>query len=201
MPNGTRKSRAKTEQLSWNCETDETNGQVERSGQSMNRNMTSQIDVGADFRGDASVGIDPDSYSPVLRENHRILWNKRLPSGHHFTLTVSEDIYLLHESSLGRFARSSDAIATRLKGRAAKIAKKIPPESVQPDLGYTISRAIIFPSNRVDRASANNGARGIHPRIADRFDLTLECIRRLYRDEASPLSATLERYADYFALF
>ncbi len=43
--------------------------------------------------------------------------------------------------------------------------------------------------------------RGFHPRIKDRFDLTVECIRRHYINEASPLSDTLARYADYFRLF
>ncbi len=41
----------------------------------------------------------------------------------------------------------------------------------------------------------------IHPRFADRFDLTLECIRRRFRGEASPLAEALQRYADFFALF
>ncbi|WP_113903400.1 DUF6994 family protein [Brevibacterium celere] len=36
--------------------------------------------------------------------------------------------------------------------------------------------------------STINGARGLHPRIVDRFDLTLECIRRHYRGEPSPLA-------------
>ena len=39
------------------------------------------------------------------------------------------------------------------------------------------------------------------PRIAGRFDLTVECIRGHYLDEPSPLSDTLARYADFFALF
>jgi hypothetical protein len=46
-----------------------------------------------------------------------------------------------------------------------------------------------------------NGARGFHPRIKDRFDLTVECIRRHYLDELSPLSEALARYADFFGLF
>lgn len=46
-----------------------------------------------------------------------------------------------------------------------------------------------------------NGARGFHPRIADRFDLTLECVRRHYAAEASPLSGVLERYSYFFELF
>jgi hypothetical protein len=37
--------------------------------------------------------------------------------------------------------------------------------------------------------------------MKDRFDLTMECIRRHYIGEDSPLSATLARYADFFRLF
>ncbi len=37
--------------------------------------------------------------------------------------------------------------------------------------------------------------------IKDRFDLTVECIRRYYLGERSPLFETFQRYADFFALF
>jgi hypothetical protein len=37
--------------------------------------------------------------------------------------------------------------------------------------------------------------------ISDRFDLTLECVRRHYAGGPSPLETVLERYADFFALF
>lgn len=63
--------------------------------------------------------------------------------------------------------------------------------SLPPDLGYTVGSAIILPGNRVDGAATFNGPRGFHPRIAYRFDLTLECIRRHYRGEASLLTAVL----------
>lgn len=163
--------------------------------------MNPQIDVTFDFRDDVPAGKDPDLYSPTLREYHRSLWSKHLPSGHMFTLAKGEKTYLQHESSLGHFVLSSDTITTRLRGRASKVAKEIPPESLPPQLGYTIGSSIIFPGNRIDGASTINGARGFHPRIADRFDLTLECIRRHYRGETSPLGPTLQRYADFFALF
>lgn len=45
-----------------------------------------------------------------------------------------------------------------------------------------------------------NSQRGCHPRIKDRFDLTVECIRRYYLGERSPLFETLGRYADFFLL-
>ena len=60
---------------------------------------------------------------------------------------------------------------------------------------------MVFPGNCVDRKMTINGARGFHPRIKDRFDLTVECIRRHYCNEHSPLSDTLARYADFFGLF
>lgn len=167
----------------------------------MLRNMDARIDVAYDFRDDTPDGKDPDQFSSTLREYHRTLWSKQLPSGQMFTLASSEKTYLRHASSLGRFVLSSDAITTRLRGRASKVADTIPPESLPPNLGYTIGSSIIFPGNRIDRASTINGARGFHPRIADRFDLTLECIRRHYRGDTSPLDATLQRYSDFFALF
>jgi hypothetical protein len=41
----------------------------------------------------------------------------------------------------------------------------------------------------------------MHPLIKDRIDLTLECIRRYYINENSPLSDTLGRYKNFFELF
>jgi hypothetical protein len=60
---------------------------------------------------------------------------------------------------------------------------------------------MVFPANRVGGRMTTNGARGFHPRIKDRLDLTVECIRRHYRDEPSPLSDTLARYTNVFGLF
>jgi len=39
------------------------------------------------------------------------------------------------------------------------------------------------------------------PKIKDRFDLTLECIRCHYAGELSPLHELLFRHADFFELF
>jgi hypothetical protein len=60
---------------------------------------------------------------------------------------------------------------------------------------------MVFPGEKVDGKMTINGQRGCHPRIKDRFDLTVECIRRHYGGEPSPLSDTLARYADFFARF
>jgi hypothetical protein len=68
-------------------------------------------------------------------------------------------------------------------------------------VGYTIGGMMVFPGNKVDGKQTINGARGFTRKIADRMDLTLECIRRHYLGEPSPLGETLQRYADFFALF
>ena len=68
-------------------------------------------------------------------------------------------------------------------------------------LGYTMGGMIIFPANRIDGKSTINGARGFNHLIKDRIDLTLECIRRYYNNEISPLSEVLNRYGDFFGLF
>jgi hypothetical protein len=46
-----------------------------------------------------------------------------------------------------------------------------------------------------------NAARGFNRKISDRMDLTLECVRRYYRREDSPLAPALGRYAGFFTLF
>ena len=71
-------------------------------------------------------------------------------------------------------------------------------------LGYTIGGMMVFPGNKVDGKQTLNGARGFNPRIRDRMDLTLECIRRRYAGDdpqGYPLGEALTRYGDFFGLF
>ena len=67
--------------------------------------------------------------------------------------------------------------------------------------GYTIGGSIVFPAQRVDGKRTINVVRAFHPRIRDRFHLTVECIRRHYLEEHSPLGDVLARYEDFFGLF
>lgn len=60
---------------------------------------------------------------------------------------------------------------------------------------------ILFPGNQINRKITINAARGFNARICDRFDLTLECIRRYYSGTDSPLHNVISRYADFFGLF
>lgn len=52
----------------------------------------------------------------------------------------------------------------------------------------------MLPGNKVDGKQTLNGARGFTRKIADRLDLTLECIRRHDGGETGPLGAVLARY-------
>ncbi|GHS86178.1 hypothetical protein AGMMS49957_03880 [Synergistales bacterium] len=64
---------------------------------------------------------------------------------------------------------------------------------------------MLFPGNRVlydgKERPTINGERGLNHKISDRFDLTVECIRRFYNGEESPLHGCLNRYSGYFAIF
>lgn len=68
-------------------------------------------------------------------------------------------------------------------------------------MSSTIGGFTLFPGNRVGTKPTINGERGFNYLIADRFDLTLECIRRHYVGLGSPLKAVIERYNSFFALF
>jgi hypothetical protein len=161
------------------------------------------IDTAFDFRSDTPPGKDPDTFSQTLCRYHQLLWSKRLPSGELFELDVAgPPYYLHHRSGLGEFLLSSDAVVPSFSWLAS-IIDQIP--EVERDefkrIGYTIGGMMVFPAQRVAGKMTINGARGLHPRIKDRFDLTVECIRRRYLAAPSPLSDTLARYADFFGLF
>lgn len=163
------------------------------------------IDITFDFRADTPPGKDPDKYSTTLRRYHKQLWSKPLPNGAVFELLdTTPRVYLHHHSQLGEFWLASDAVIPtfRKEARISHILEQMPEElRTFEDLGYTIGGMMIFPGNQIDRKMTINSQRGCHPRIKDRFDLTVECIRLYYLGERSPLFETLDRYADFFALF
>ena len=163
------------------------------------------IDTNFNFYSDTPKGKDPDTYSDTLRKYHQCLWSKPLPNGLIFNLDVKTPKILHHKSNLGEFFLSSDSLAhdySKWKS-TANIIKQIPKQEIEEffNLGCTIGGYIIFPSNRIDNKMTINGSRGINKKINDRFDLTLECIRRFYLNEFSPLKETLNRYKTFFKLF
>jgi len=164
------------------------------------------IDTTFDFRCDTPPGGDPDRLSPTLRKYHRLLWSKVLPGGELFSLTdATPGAYLHHRSQQGEFWLASDSVIPSFRKERAlsSVIAQIPDDewAAFMRITYTIGGMMVFPGNRIGGKMAINGARGFHPRVKDRFDLTVECIRGHYRGENSPLADTLDRYQDFFKLF
>ena len=162
------------------------------------------IDANFDFHADSN-GKDPDVFSPTLKKYHKILWSKPLPNGKLFNLQDDKPgRYLYHKSELGEFILGSDAISHSYKKHKSKqwLARQIP-EAVNElySIGSKIGAYIIFPNNQIDGKQTINGARGCNSKIDDRFDLTLECIRRFYLGVESPLNDVFLRYQKFFGLF
>ncbi|ADC72133.1 hypothetical protein TK90_1638 [Thioalkalivibrio sp. K90mix] len=162
------------------------------------------IDTTINMYSDANGG-DPDVTSPTLRTYHKLLWSKPLPSGDLFDLSIDKpSYYLYHRSELGEFSLGSDAITHSYSKQNKKkwLTTQLPTEVQELfDRGSTIGAYLIFPNRRVNRKQTINQARGMLRLIDDRFDLTLECIRRFYIGEPNPLEDTLKRYSSFFHLF
>lgn len=160
-----------------------------------------EIDGDYNFFDDTPPGKDPDSHSPTLRRYHRLLWSKPLPDGRPFELHAgrARSPCLVYEADGTRIVLGSDTIATRHRKKLSHLYAQLPAEvnDAFRQRAYTISGFMIFP---VTQGSINQN-RGTHPRIQDRWDLTLEAIRRFYEGGASPLTTTIDRYASFFALF
>ena len=161
------------------------------------------LDVEFDFSKEAK-GRDPDRHSPTLIKYHRMLWQKPLKDNKLFDLTFSEKNRLTHSSDLGVFELSSDTIGHTYRKwkRMAHIIKQIPKSDIDSFLKScrTMGGYIFFPANKMNGNTINQ-ERGTNTKIRDRWDLTVECIRRHYVGGESPLSNTLVRYSDFFSLF
>jgi hypothetical protein len=143
--------------------------------------MINGIDTTFDFRTDTPPGRDPDARSPTLRRYHKKLWSKPLPGGAVFNLIdTTPRVYLHHKSDLGEFYLAADSVIpcfTRER-KIAHITRQIPKQELDEfnRIAYTVGGMMVFPGNMVESKMTINAARGCHPRIKDRFDLTVECI-------------------------
>jgi hypothetical protein len=162
------------------------------------------IDTTFDFRAESGKK-DTDSASPTLRSYHRILWSKSLPSAGELKLREDPKSYLVATTPFGDMRLTSDSITNSMAGHKAlhKIISKVPDGLVAEvkSLGSTIGSRIVFPGNQIDGGKTINVLRGFNENIRDRFDLTLECIRRHYLLEQSFLTTVLNRYGQFFSLF
>jgi hypothetical protein len=166
------------------------------------------IDVTFDVRDDAGNG-DPDITSATLRRYHQLLWSRALPGGEVLSLDAPKSrsyYYLHHQSSLGEFRFGSDTVVPTFRSWKRKqmreLIDQIPVEELDEFQywNHTIGGMMIFPKGAVG-GHTMNGARGVTAEIADRFDLTVECIRLQYLGINNPLSGTMQAYWDFFALF
>ena len=162
-----------------------------------------KIDIDFDFRQDSKCG-DPDADSKKLYKAHKLLWSKELPNGKAFILEIKSDSYgklIIQNNLCMNF--SSDRMCPHFDGIYNNKFDGWLSDIEREELKYkvrTIGGHIIFPAVKKNGFTINQ-ARGISRIICDRFDLTLECIRRFYIDEECPLSKTLINYKDFFDLF
>ena len=166
--------------------------------------QTLSIDTTFNFYSD-SGGKDPDSHSPTLKNYHKLLWSKALPNGEIFTLTDTDsNSYLTYISAQEKISLSSDSISNSYRDKKAlsSIVQDLSKEVEEfRNLGSTIVGYILFPNKKIDGKMTINGARGFNQKIADRFDLTLECIRLHYLGMSNPLQEVLTQNTAFFKLF
>ncbi len=157
------------------------------------------IDITFDFQTD-SENKDPDSASKTLRAYQQLLWSKRLPNGEMMQLDICKGYLKWNDMWFG-----SDSITASFLHYRFPLKELV--ESTIPNFKefkkdychktYTIGGEIIFPMVRWSM----NQARGCSVKICDRWDLTLECIRRYYAGESSPLDKALAKSSEFFDKF
>lgn len=146
---------------------------------------------------------DPDALSKTLQKHHQRLWSKQLPNGEFMDLQIgAANDYLTWKDF--RFGSDSILASFRYK-RYRNMLKQV--KHAMPNYqtyiedfirkSYTIGGTIIFPK----RKGGINPSRGCNAQIKDRWGLTLECIRRFYNHENSPLYDVLKLDEDFFNLF
>ena len=149
-------------------------------------------------------GSDPDVASLTLQSYHKTLWSKELPCGEYMDLKAGRDPYWYLTWKDFRFA--SDSIIVEFRYQKYRhiidqVKERVTDyKSYFEDLlrkSYTIGGMIIFPKHQ----GSMNQNRGTNKYISDRWDLTLECIRRYYSGEDSPLYKTIHRDKEFFDLF
>lgn len=184
----------------------------------MNKELLSKIYVWFDFTTDTkgfwngfwerngglgAGAADPDAKSQTMRDYHRLLWSRELPNGEVMQLVDGRSRYYLHWKD---FYFGSDSITAsfryyRNREFLEEVKKEIPNYNsfVEDYIRklYTIGGEMLFPSFM----GCINQARGCNLRICDRWDLTLECIKRYYSGEDSPLSKALAKNTLFFDLF
>lgn len=147
---------------------------------------------------------DPDATSLILQRYHQLLWSRKLPNGEMMELQAGYGpTYLTWKD----FRFGSDSITTGFRYKSNEVMIRTLEKEIRDYKAwmekcirktYTMGGMIIFP-----KTNSINVARGSYwqTKIRDRWDLTLECIRRYYQNEESPLFETLKLNKAFFDLF
>jgi hypothetical protein len=169
------------------------------------------IDVNFNFTTDCSYwdgynngdsDTDPDIMSPTLRLYQQILYSRKTPCGKTIILKQGKNVnydYLVYQDN--RLA--SDNIINMFErynlpwSREAQIDNYNDKIKQYKLASYIIGAEILFPKHK----DSINQWRGKNKQIQDRFDLTLECIKRFYDGEQNPLNETLNKDKWFFDLF
>ena len=187
-----------------------------------------QIDTSFNMFSDTPAGEDPDQFSKTLNSYHQKLWSKKLPNGiimhlekgakkYDGSLTI-EAKSIAHKQSnteSSHYVFTSDALGLTFKNwrkQKAEIEQVFQNLDAGEHEKYfkkccTIGAYTIFPGYQINGKHTVNQARGCHPFIVDRIDLTLECVRLFYLNKPSlskktcPLLDALTRHKPFFDLF
>ena len=158
------------------------------------------------WSGDSILGhafADPDSESKTMQLYHQLLYSRVLPNGERMDLTAGGKAEYLSWRDMC-FSSDSIIVSFRYKKYRNMLVQFI--DSVEEwqtfiekyvKASYTLGGEIIFPKRR----GGINQSRGCNPKICDRWDLTLECIRKYYSNEESPLTSVLTEDKAFFDLF
>ncbi|MFK5636201.1 DUF6994 family protein, partial [Ornithinimicrobium sp. LYQ103] len=176
------------------------------------------IDPDLDFASYYGDGGDPDQTCERLYRWHQALSSRQVEGVGPFEIEVTYDYAYAY--AYGLRLRTADGATFRLgsdgiiptwstSGWTSRFTPDLVAEIEQDTddffrIASTIGGYVLFPRNGEGQTGQTiNQARGVHRQIADRFDLTLECIRRHYLDPRmdSPLADRLNYYRDFFALF
>jgi hypothetical protein len=178
--------------------------------------VATMVDTSYDFRREIPLNADPDHASVTLRRYHQLLWSKQTPSLADLRLADRQDGSFLYpgyssEATGGEVTWSSDAIVNSwihwTRPSMADIIRTVSADLIDEyyACAYTIGSYMMWPRNRIGGDTINQARGKNTAEIADRIDLTLECVRLYYTGRASPLNddddRTLDRYADFFRLF
>ena len=184
-----------------------------------------KIDVNYNFLRDnpkydpeiIDLEYDPDKSSEMLQVFHKILWSKEENNIKlNFERGLEDNDYLILINQCGTKEEekifSSDWIINdyqhwnRNKWLDLNYLDNMDIKLLRDfnNITNTIGGRIIFPKRRLDgKHETINTHRYTEKKIRERFDITLECIRRFYNGEESipEFDETLKRYNFFFKIF